>query len=197
VNLRLAGESDAARLAELHATRITDGFLPQLGPAFLTRLYRRIALSHTSFAYVATDDDGRILGFAAATTDVGGLYKTFARHDGLVAGLVAAPRLLRSWKRVLETLRYPSSEGAELPAAEILAVAVDQAAGGRGIATLVVDAATRRLAELGVDAVKVVTGSDNDVALRLYAGCGFTVQTRVEVHEGVSSEVLVWNSSSR
>jgi ribosomal protein S18 acetylase RimI-like enzyme len=198
VSVRLAGDADTARLAHLHASRITDGFLPSLGPAFLDRLYRRIVRSTDSFAYVVTDDaDGHVVGFAAATIDIGKLYRSFAVRDGLVAGVVAAPRLVRSWRRVLETVRYPSSEGADLPAAEILAVAVEEAAGGRGVGTLVVDAATRRLAERGETAVKVVTGSDNTVALRLYERCGFAVQTRVEVHEGVSSEVLVWNSSSR
>jgi ribosomal protein S18 acetylase RimI-like enzyme len=98
---------------------------------------------------------------------------------------------------VLETLRYPASEGDDLPAAEILAVAVEESAGGRGIGRQVVDASTLRLAGRGKTAVKVVTGSDNDVALRLYAGCGFSVRSRIQVHEGVSSEVLVWNSSSR
>ncbi len=197
MSVRLAGDADTARLAHLHASRITDGFLPSLGPAFLDRLYRRIVRSTDSFAYVATDDaDGHVVGFAAATIDIGKLYRSFVLRDGLVAGIVAAPRLVRSWRRVLETVRYPSSEGADLPAAEILAVAVEEAAGGRGIGTLVVDAATRRLAERGEAAVKVVTGSDNTVALRLYERCGFAVQTRVEVHEGVSSEVLVWNSSS-
>jgi ribosomal protein S18 acetylase RimI-like enzyme len=196
--VRLAGDADTACLAHLHATRITDGFLPSLGPAFLERLYRRIVRSDDSFAYVATgDDDSRVLGFAAATADIGRLYKSFAVHDGLVAGIVAAPRLVRSWRRVLETLRYPASEGDDLPAAEILAVAVEESAGGRGIGRQVVDASTHRLAGRGKTAVKVVTGSDNDVALRLYAGCGFSVRSRIQVHEGVSSEVLVWNSSSR
>ncbi|HEY3724952.1 MAG TPA: GNAT family N-acetyltransferase [Acidimicrobiia bacterium] len=197
--VREAVESDTGRLAELHAGRITDGFLPTLGPAFLDRLYRRIVRSADSFAFVAAeeDDGAQVLGFAAATADLGALYKTFAWRDGVIAGFLAAPRLLRSWRRVVETVRYPASEGADLPAAEILAVAVDERAGGRGIGTRVVDAATQRLAAHGARAVKVVTGSDNDVALRLYAHCGFEVRTRVEVHEGVSSEVLVWNSSSR
>jgi ribosomal protein S18 acetylase RimI-like enzyme len=194
---RLAVDADAARLAELHATRITDGFLPSLGPAFLERLYRRIVRSTDSFAYVVTDGpDDRIVGFAAATADIGRLYRSFALRDGLVAGAVAAPRLIRSWRRVLETIRYPAAEGADLPAAEILAVAVDAESAGRGIGRVVVDAATRRLADRGENAVKVVAGSDNTAALRLYESCGYTVRARVEVHEGVSSEVLVWNSSS-
>jgi ribosomal protein S18 acetylase RimI-like enzyme len=198
VTLRLASEADTKRLAHLHATRITDGFLASLGPAFLDRLYRRIVRSTESFAYVVTDDtDQHVAGFAAATTDVGKLYRSFALRDGLVAGAAAAPQLLRSWRRVLETVRYPAHEAADLPDAEILAVAVEESAGGRGLGKQVVDAGTRRLAELGEDAVKVVAGSDNVAALRLYESCGFTPRARIEVHEGVSSEVLVWNSSSR
>ncbi|MGZ6974655.1 MAG: GNAT family N-acetyltransferase [Acidimicrobiia bacterium] len=197
MKVRLADERDSSRLADLHATRITDGFLPSLGPAFLERLYRRIARSVDSFAFVATDDsDQHIAGFAAATADVGQLYRSFALRDGLVAGFVAAPRLIRSWRRVLETVRYPSGEGAGLPDAEILAVAVEADSGGHGIGTLVVDAATRRLGERGENAVKVVAGSDNVAALRLYERCGFERHSRIEVHEGVSSEVLVWKSSS-
>jgi ribosomal protein S18 acetylase RimI-like enzyme len=211
VIVRLAEEPDAARLAELHATRITDGFLPTLGPAFLTRLYRRIVRSPDAFAYVATlGDEGaanrRVVGFAAATVDIGRLYRTFALRDGLVAGAVAAPRLLRSWRRVLETIRYPAAESrtgpadgreAELPAAEILAVAVEAESGQRGIGRAVVDAATSRLSGRGETAVKVVAGADNTAALRLYAACGFVPRARIEVHEGAPSEVLVWNSSSR
>jgi ribosomal protein S18 acetylase RimI-like enzyme len=197
VNIRLAHDADAARLAQLHADRITDGFLPTLGPAFLTRLYRRIVRSADSFAFVATEDgDARVIGFAAGTADIGALYKSFAIHDGLVAGVIAAPRLVRSWRRVLETLRYPADDGEALPPAEILAVAVDHRVSGRGIGALLVDASTERLAARGQDSVKVVTGSDNGAALRLYEKCGFTVASRIEVHEGTSSEVLVWNSSS-
>ncbi len=196
--LRLAEPADAPRLAELHADRITDGFLSSLGAGFLTRLYRRITRSADSFAYVELDRPrGAIVGFAAATASTGQLYKSFALHDGLVAGALAAPRLVRSWRHVVETLRYPAGDGADLPAAEILAVAVDADAGGRGVGRRVVDAATARLAARGVTEVKVVTGSDNVAALKLYERCEFVPRARIEVHEGTSSEVLVWSSSSR
>jgi ribosomal protein S18 acetylase RimI-like enzyme len=197
MTVRLAGPADAPRLAELHATRISEGFLASLGVGFLTRLYRRITRSPDSFAYVELErPGGPVVGFAAATTSTGQLYKSFALHDGVVAGLTSAPQLLRSWRRVLETLRYPGGEGEDLPAAEILAVAVDADAGGRGVGRRVVDAATALLEARGVGEVKVVTGSDNVAALKLYARCGFEPRARIEVHEGTSSEVLVWSSSS-
>jgi ribosomal protein S18 acetylase RimI-like enzyme len=196
--VRLAGPADAPRLAELHARRIGEGFLSSLGVGFLTRLYRRIAKAPDSFAYVELErPGGAVVGFAAATESTGALYKSFALHDGVVAGAMAAPQLLRSWRRVLETLRYPGRDGEDLPAAEILAVAVDAAAGGRGVGSRLVEAATARLAARGVTEVKVVTGSDNVAALKLYERCGFVPRARIEVHEGTSSEVLVWSSSSR
>jgi ribosomal protein S18 acetylase RimI-like enzyme len=197
VNVRLADEGDPDRLAELHATRITEGFLASLGRGFLERLYRRIVRSPQSFAMVATDEEpDRAVGFAAAATDVRALYRDFAVRDGLSVSLVVLPVALRSWRRLFETLRYPASSELDLPRAEILAVAVDESAAGRGVGKLVVDAATRELAARGVDAVKVVAGSANVAALRLYEKCGFEPRARIEVHQGVSSEVLVWNSSS-
>jgi ribosomal protein S18 acetylase RimI-like enzyme len=198
VNVRLADEGDPDRLAQLHADRIRDGFLAELGRGFLERLYRRIVRSDGSFAYVATDaEPDRAVGFAAAAVDVSALYREFAVRDGLSVSLAVLPFAIRSWRRVLETLRYPAStDGDDLPAAEILAVAVDESATGRGVGKLVVDAATRELHARGVRAVKVVAGSDNAAALRLYEKCGFERRARIEVHTGVSSEVLVWNSSS-
>jgi ribosomal protein S18 acetylase RimI-like enzyme len=191
----LAVESDAPRLAELHAAGITEGFLPTLGPELLTRLYRRIARSPGANAWVATDGGPVAAGFAAAAVDTGRLYREFLRHDGIAAGLRAAPRLLRSWRRVLETLRYPGSD-TDLPAAEILAVVVDAPARGKGIGRALVDAATAGLLARGVERVKVVVGAENAVARQMYAACGFTVADRIELHEGAVSEVLVWNSSS-
>jgi ribosomal protein S18 acetylase RimI-like enzyme len=196
VTIRLAVESDAPRLAELHAAGITEGFLPTLGADLLTRLYRRIVRSPGAFAWVATiDTDPRVVGFAAVAVDTGRLYREFVRHDGVAAGLRAAPRLLRSWRRVLETLRYPGS-ATDLPAAEILAVVVDAAARGKGVGRALVDAATTELHDRGVERAKVVVGADNAVARRMYAACGFTAADRMQLHEGAVSEVLVWNSSS-
>lgn len=192
--VRFARPADAEAIAALHATRISEGFLPTLGPRFLTRLYRRITRSSRAFAVVATDDAGAVVGFAAAATDLGALYREFVLRDGVVAGALAAPRLVRSWRKVVETLRYPAASG-DLPDAEVLAVAVAPAAAGAGLGARLVAAATDELVRRGIPTVKVVTGADNVAALRLYERCGFAAREQVAVHEGVASEVLVWPSS--
>ena len=189
--VRAAVVSDAPQLAALHAARISEGFLPTLGPRFLTRLYRRIATSPRAFAYVAVDD-GTVVGFAAGSDDVGRLYREFLLRDGLVAAFAAAPRLLRSSRRVVETLRYPSSADVDsLPRAEILSVAVAVRAGRRGIGRRVVAAAVAEFDRRGIDAVKVVAAADNEAAERLYTGEGFTEVHDLAVHGGTASRAYV------
>jgi ribosomal protein S18 acetylase RimI-like enzyme len=190
--VRLAVPEDAAALAQLHATRISEGFLPTLGDRFLTRLYRRIIHSDRACAFVA-DDNGQVLAFAAGATSVGGLYKEFLLHDGVIAGIQAAPRIVRSLGHVWETLRYPSST-TDLPRAEVLAVATSTAATGKGLGAAAVRAVTADLAQRGGTAVKVTVGADNAPALALYRSCGFTTATTIEVHGGTTSEVLVWTA---
>jgi ribosomal protein S18 acetylase RimI-like enzyme len=195
--LRVATRADAPRLAALHAARIAEGFLPTLGTDFLERLYRRITTSPRAFAIVAAEGD-HVVGYVAAATDVPALYREFLVRDGAVAALRALPRLARSWRRVLETLRYPATEsngGGELPTAEILAVAVAAGASGHGLGGSLVAAATAELARRGVTTAKVVAGAANEPALRLYRGCGFAPRRTISVHAGTPSEVLVWQAS--
>jgi ribosomal protein S18 acetylase RimI-like enzyme len=189
---RVALVRDAEALAGLHAARITEGFLPTLGVPFLTRLYRRIALSSDASAFVVADG-GQILAFAAGTARVRGLYKEFHIHDGAIAGLRAAPRVLRSWRRVLETLRYPETT-AELPTAEVLAVVTADHAVGRGLGARVVDAVTADFVRRGIAAAKVTVGADNGPALAMYRRCGFVSAAKIHVHDTHASEVLVWTA---
>jgi ribosomal protein S18 acetylase RimI-like enzyme len=194
--VRAAAEVDLGAVAELHADRIGEGFLSSLGPAFLRRLYRRVLRSDGGFVLVAapTDDATPVLGFVAGVADVRTLYRQFLLRDGLVAGTLAAPRLVRAVPRVLETLRYPAASG-NLPDAEILSVAVATTATGSGIGRALVDAATAEFARRGTTTAKVVTTSDNTSALAMYRACGFVSTTGVEIHAGRASEVLVWTAS--
>ncbi len=184
-------ERDAAAGARLHAEEITDGFLPALGPRFLTRLYGRVVRSPRSFLIVA-EEDGHVIGHAAATEDVGQLYRQFLLHDGVTAALVAVPGLVRHWRRVLETLRYPSRHTG-LPSAELLAVVVEARCRGRGIGHALVAAANDELARRGVTDARVVVGVDNGAARALYRSSGFRPSAMIRVHAQTPSEVLTWS----
>jgi ribosomal protein S18 acetylase RimI-like enzyme len=196
VTIRTGGDADARVAAGLHAGRIGDGFLSFLGPGFLARLYRRITRTPSSFLLVA-DDAGSVIGFIAGSADVGGLYKNFLLKDGVVAGLSAAPRLVRSWRRVLETLRHGAADGAGTGrGTELLAVAVASDREGQGIGKALVAAFLDQVATTGATEAYVVVGADNAGAIALYAAAGFVAGPEFELHAGTRSLVMQWGQAT-
>ena len=191
MTIRAGTAADAAAAAQLHASEISEGFLPTLGSSFLARLYGRIVRDAGSFLLVDANERGDVDAFIAGTENVGALYKSFALRDGWIAGLKAAPRIVRSWKRVWETFRYPSGDDV-LASAELLAVAVAPTARGKGLGRELVAALQAEFTRRGIHAVKVVVAAHNEIAIGLYERCGFERAARIEVHAGTPSEVLVW-----
>jgi ribosomal protein S18 acetylase RimI-like enzyme len=191
-SVRLATSDDARQIAELHAQLISEGFLAVLGPAFLERLYRRIARGATSFAFVGVDQDGTIVGFVAVAERTSTLYRQFLVRDGIQAACRAIPTVLRHLRSVIETLRHGVGSHEDRPGAEILSLAVARQARGHGVGTALVMAATSELRRRGITDAHVVTASDNAAALRTYLGCGFERRSTIEVHRGVAQELLAW-----
>ena len=189
--VRPGTDADADAAARLHATGIQEGFLSSLGPRFLTLLYRRMVRDGRSFLLVA-EEDGVVVGYAGATENLSHLYRQFLRHEGVVAALVAAPRLFRAWRPALETLRYPSG-GQDLPDAELLAIAVSPECRGRGVGRALVTAVNEELTRRGVTNARVVVAATNAAALQLYKASGFRPSTSIEVHARTTSEVLTWS----
>lgn len=187
--LRTGTQHDASAAASLHAGQISEGFLSFLGPGFLQRLYRRVARNPGSFLLVA-EDDGTTVGFLAGSTDVAGLYKSFVLRDGVAAVLTCGGRLLRSWRRVMETLGHRGDASGE--GAELLAVAVHPAARGRGAGTLLVEGFLAEIRRRNQDAAHVVVAADNATAVALYGRAGFETVTRFELHRGTESLLMQW-----
>jgi ribosomal protein S18 acetylase RimI-like enzyme len=193
--VRFATVADVDAVAALHADRIAEGFLVTLGPAFLRRLYRRIVRSPRAFALVADSPAGgtrRVDGFVAVADDTAALYREFVLHDGVRAGLAAAPGILRAPRSVFETLRYGLGAGDGATGAEILAIAVAADRSGQGIGTTLVQAAVEELRRRGAHTAHVVTAADNRAAARAYERGGFRASGRREVHRGVAQQLLVW-----
>jgi ribosomal protein S18 acetylase RimI-like enzyme len=191
MTVRTGTGADAAAAARLHAGQISEGFLASLGPGFLTRLYRRVARSPGSFLIVA-DEDGDQIGFLAGTLDVGKLYKRFLVRDGAVAAIASAPRLLRAWRRALETLRHGGHQTARGGSAELLAIAVDPRWRSRGVGALLVESFLGEVRLGGARAAHVVVGASNGPAIALYQRSGFEAAETFELHQGTMSVLMRW-----
>ena len=185
--LRTGTVNDAAAAAALHAGQIDEGFLTILGPKFLLRLYRRIARTPGSFLLVV-EGDATTVGFLAGSTDVAALYRAFVWRDGAAAAAGCAWRLLRSWRRVLETLRHRTGGAGE--GAELLAVAVDPLMQGRGAGTLLVEGFLTEVGRRGQEAAYVVVAAGNETAVALYRRSGFRPVERFQLHTGIDSLLM-------
>jgi ribosomal protein S18 acetylase RimI-like enzyme len=192
--LRFATVEDVPAVAALHASRISEGFLVTLGPAFLRRLYRRVIFSHRAFLLVS-DDTREVCGFIAVAENTRALYGEYLLRDGVAAAVTATRGIVRAPRSVLETLRYGlrAGNGADGgAAAEILAISVAADHAGRGIGTRLVRAAVEELERRGVVSARVVTAVGNEAAVHAYERGGFRSRGREEVHRGVTQELLVW-----
>ncbi len=185
--LRTGTAADAGVAAALHASQIREGFLTFLGLRFLRRLYRRVPRAAGSFLLVL-ENEGRAVGFLAGSVDVGALYKEFVVRDGALAVFDCAGRLLRSPRRVFETLRHGTTSDQD--DAELLAVAIDPAARGLGGGRILVEGFLREISRRGRSTSRVIVASGNDRAVALYRRTGFDVVERFELHHGSESLLM-------
>ena len=131
------------------------------------------------------------MGFLAGSTDVAALYRSFVWRDGFAAALASGGRIVRSWRRVMETLRHGTGGAGE--GAELLAVAVDPTARGRGAGTHLVEGFLTEVGRRGQHAAHVVVAADNEAAVSLYRRAGFHMAERFELHSGTESLLMRWS----
>lgn len=182
----------AHQVALLHMQGIPTGFISSLGLDFVTALYEAIAESKSSFGFVACEGE-EVIGFVAFTENINSLYKSIVLKKGVRFAFLLGSRLF-SWtrlKRIWETLLYPSRVQAEdLPAAELLSIAVSLQARGQGIASQLIEAGIAECRKRGMDRMKVLVGANLVAANKLYLKCGFEKAGEIMNHGALSNIYL-------
>ncbi|MBN2295735.1 MAG: GNAT family N-acetyltransferase [Pirellulales bacterium] len=168
-------EEHAVVAAKLHQNGIETGFLSSLGQSFLKQLYIAIPLCDCGFGYAWQEPDGEILGFIACAESTGRLYKQALRRRGIWMAMPLMRYLLHPsvLRRMWHTWRYPSQVGEDLPAAEVLSIAVSSEARGKGVGKALMQAALAEFAQRGINKVKVAVWEGNEAANSFYKRCGF------------------------
>ena len=158
------------RMAEIHASELADGFLPQFGVGFMRMLYSAMFGSQAARGLVALHD-GEPVAFSSYTLD----HRTFFRrtlwhgswklafYAGL--GLLRRPSLLRG---IVATLRYDAVADVVGVTAEFHALAVDRRWRNRHLGARLLDATEKRLRAEGVRVYKHTVYADNVTANDLY-----------------------------
>ena len=183
--------------ADLHIASIHHGLLPELGRDFLSRLYREINRTPNAGVWVAMDGD-RVVGFLAGCADPGRCYRAVLGRAALpLTGLAGRSLLRRSvLTRLFTILKYPFRKadpvaGVDVPKPELLAVAVDPGARGRGIGAQLVEAFEQGLVSWGVSGrYRVATNVEEVVSNRFYERVGFAPAYQTS-HNDLTLQVYV------
>ncbi len=182
----------AGQVAALHIQCISTGFISSMGIDFVTSLYDAIVKSKSSLGVVAVRNE-KVIGFVSFTTNLNKLYKSIIRRKGLKFALLLAGNVLSlsRIKKIFETLFYPSRiKKKNLPAAELLSIAVAPEERRKGLAGQLIEKGLRLYRKTGVDKVKVLIGADNKAGNKLYLKTGFELIGQI-VNHGVLSNIYV------
>lgn len=184
--------ASAGRAANLHIQGIPTGFISSLGLGFVAALYEAITEDKNSFGFVVVEDD-KVLGFVAFSTNLSKLYKHVAFKKGFKFGFILAGRIfsIQTVKKIWANIFYPKKmRRMNLPDAELLSIVIAPEGRGKGIAKQLIEKSFEECANRGIDKVKVLVGTDNEPANKLYQKCRFDLIAQINSH-GTSSNVYV------
>lgn len=180
----------------LHREQLATGFITSLGERFLREVFRNVAVSRYGVALVATGrDPGTVSGYLLGSTNVSGLYRDFLRRHAVRATFFALPHVTKpsTLRKIWETLRYPATGiSADLPAGELLDLAVDEESRGSGLAQELFHRFAAEMAARGSPSFRITTGSSLTRAHRFYERLGARLVGEIEVHRGETTLVYVY-----
>lgn len=181
------------QVGALHARNLDQGFLSTMGVDFLALMYQAIDEAPDSVLLVEQRAD-EVVGFVSGGIGMSAIYQRMLCHPVRLARAMA-PYILqpRRLLRVLEILRYSrgGSIRRDLPAAELLSIAVLPAWRGRQVAERLYLRLVEHFNESGISAFKITVGEGLVPAQRFYRRMGAVLAAEVQVHNGERSHVYL------
>jgi ribosomal protein S18 acetylase RimI-like enzyme len=182
----------ASDIAHLHVRGIPTGFISSLDLDFVTALYHALTQSKHAFGFVVREKN-RTLGFIAFADNLTFLYLAVLKNNFYRFSRILFRRIF-SWthiKKASETLLYAvKTQNKNLPAAELLAIVIDDQVHGRGLASKLLQRGLAECQNRGIHKVKVLVAADNQPANQLYHKFGFQLIDCIQSHN-IPSNIYV------
>jgi ribosomal protein S18 acetylase RimI-like enzyme len=191
--IRPMEDRDVADVVRLHRAAMGNSLWAKLGDSFLGEVYKGL-LDHPDFLAFVYQEDGRVRGFIAGSSDGPRMLSEVRRRRAgrlalaTVRGLVRKPRAV---KPLMETFRYfqESSGPGDDTRAESMFCSFEPNLRGKKISGLINKVLFDELARRGHRHVKITTEDDNEGAVRQLTSWGFE---RVGAFRFYGKPMLVW-----
>lgn len=192
MTVRLIRNGDCVEIAQLHRENIGSGFLSR-SEGLLELIYRTMVASDVAFCFVG-EEDSKIVGFISGAINTGHFYREFIKKNLVKGSLLLLPKVRGGGfiRKAFETLCYPTRRKGELPAAELLSIAVAGGYQNRGIGRELFGTLRGEFRKRGVECFRVTVGSKLSSACRFYEKMGGFLQSGIEVHKGEESRIYTW-----
>lgn len=189
----LANQKDATKIAEIHYQEINQGFLSQLGERFLANLYQAMIKSPLAFVVVAKANN-RIIGLISGCVNLKKFYRYFIKRYFVQVFFVLLLQI-RNFKKIFETLKC-SQNNKNLPKAELLSIAVIKKYQGRGIAQKLFKKFLQEMQKRKIKKFKVVVGEDLIRAIKFYEKMGFKFYSCTSIHNNQKSRIYIYDKKN-
>lgn len=187
------------QIVAIHRQEIGQGFLSSLGDKALQLLFSSAVEGESGILLMATDaENDEICGFLLGATDTGRFYKEFLLKKSISAIIYLAPKLFsfEKLRKIFETLLYPSKGGLQdMPAAELLDIAISREYQGSGLAQQLFQTFSELLQTKDIEKFKITTGEDLIRAQKFYEKLGAKQIASIQVHQGQTTFVYVYDIS--
>lgn len=189
MKLRFADERDIDAVASVHLAAFPGFFLTSLGRKFLSEMYRGF-LNHPSGIFLVAEGEGKVIGFAAGTSEPSSFFTELRRKRFISFLLCAFPALLRNPSTVLQKLIkavfYRGDKPAGLEGGALLSsIGVRPDVLGKSIGQKLLNGFEREVLLRGREFVYLTTDKvGNDRVNAFYKKNGYFVESSFSQHAG-------------
>lgn len=176
-----------AEIVEIHLSTFKGFFLTFMGSGFLHQMYSSYLL-HSKSGIIIAEDESRVIGFLAYSTDMSGLYKYMIKHRLPQFAWYSIGAFFRkpgAFMRLLRAFLKPGEAKRDVEYVELASIGVNPLCKSGGIGSKLIDALKETINFDKYEYITLETDAvNNDSVNNFYLKNGFTLVREYETHEG-------------
>ena len=176
------------QVVSIHLDAFKGFFLTFMGKGFLRQMYRAYCYHNNSRLLVALNEDGKVTGFLAYSTDVSGLYKFMIKKRLIQFAWYSLGAFFRKPKIFIKLIRAflkPGESKREENYVKLTSIGVASSAKSKGVGSALIAEMKNQIDFGNYEYISLETDAEgNDIANNFYLKNGFVLTKTYSTNEG-------------